>query len=340
MGVCARAYPLNGITIRSGNLNVDIFSKYGMFSLTQNPVLISIITPSLNRVGMIGQAIGSVQKQNYSPMEHIIVDGGSTDGTLDLLAQFPNLTVVSEPDDGMYDALNKGLELAHGEIIGFLNTDDMYAPGVLEEVATLFVNATVDAVAGRAEVFFEGKDGRFENISEITPPNPDGLLEQTVLGNPGFNAWFFRRSIFKYIGVFDPGYRFTGDREFMVRLALAGIVYVQTDRLIYQYRRHPGALTFNWNGTFFMEIVQEHLKMTDCFLSKVRMPEQARQYLQKMRTRDTVNVVISLLHRRAFDKAWFYMREGLRSDWGWPLKFLSRAFYRLTHPGLRKSPNA
>ncbi len=81
---------------------------------------------------MIGQAVGSVIKQNYFPVEHIIVDGGSTDGTLDLLAQFPHLKVVSGPDNGMYDALNKGLKLAHGEIIGFLNTDDLYAPGALE----------------------------------------------------------------------------------------------------------------------------------------------------------------------------------------------------------------
>jgi hypothetical protein len=166
------------------------------------------------------------------------------------------------------------------------------------------------------------------------------LLERTVLGNPGFNAWFFRRDIFEKIGAFDTGYRFTGDREFMIRLALAGIFYMQTSRILYHYRRHTGALTFNWNGTFFLEIVQEHLKMTDSFLKKSGVPEKARQFLRKLRTRDTINVVISLLHRRAFAKSWFYTREGLRSDWVWPLKFISRFFYRLIHSDLGKPSNA
>ena len=308
--------------------------------MTLKPALITIITPSFNRVDMIEQAIGSAQKQNYDSVEHIVVDAGSTDGTLDLLAQFPHLKVVSEPDNGMYDALNKGLKLAGGEIVGFLNTDDLYAPGVLEQVSALFSDPAVEAVAGRATVFFENKDGGFETVSEIVPPSPDGLLERAVLGNPGFNAWFFRCDIFRKIGAFDAGYRFTGDREFMIRLALAGTHYVQTDCILYQYRRHSGALTFNWKGTFFLEIVQEHLRMAECFLSKAGMPEKARQYLKKLRTRDTVNVVISLLRRRGFSTAWYYMREGLRSDWAWPLKFLSQVSYRLIHPGSGKSPNA
>jgi glycosyltransferase involved in cell wall biosynthesis len=311
--------------------------NYGMHTLTQNLAQISIITPSFNRVGMIDQAVRSVLQQNYDPLEHIIVDGGSTDGTLDLLAQFHHLTVVSEPDNGMYDALNKGLKLAHGEIIGFLNSDDLYAPFALKGGTAPFANPEVEAVAGRAQIFFESKDGKFENLSEIAPPKPGGLLEQTVLGIPGFNAWFFRRSIFDKIGAFDTEYRFTGDKEFLIRLALAGIVYEQTDSLICQYRRHAGALTYNWNGTFFLEIVQEHLRMADYFLNQSCLPDEARQCLRKLRTRDTINVVISLLNRRAFGNAWYYMREGLRSDWRWPLKFVRRAFNRLTRTSIRKS---
>jgi glycosyltransferase involved in cell wall biosynthesis len=307
--------------------------------LTKNSALISIITPSFNRVDMIAQAVRSVLQQNYARIEHIIVDGGSTDGTLDLLAQYPELTVVSEPDNGMYDALNKGLNLAHGDIIGFLNSDDLYAPGAIEAGAASLSNPAVEAVAGRAQVFFESKDGGFEILSEIAPPDPGGLLEQTVLGIPGFNAWFFRRSIFEKIGAFETSYRFTGDKEFLIRLALAGMAYARTDSLICQYRRHAGALTYNWKGTFFLEIVDEHLRMADHYLSQTGLPVDARQYLRKLKTRDTVNVVISLLRRGALGKAWHYTRQGLRSDWSWPFKFIRRSFYRLTHPNLRKSVN-
>jgi glycosyltransferase involved in cell wall biosynthesis len=303
--------------------------------MIQSPALISIITPSYNRMGLIEQAIQSVLAQNYPCLEHIIIDGSSTDATLDLLAHYPHLKVISEPDRGMYDALNKGIKLARGEIIGFLNTDDLYAPAVFQPVAELFGNAEVDAVAGRADIFGVNEAGDLETISEIPLSSPDHLLEQMVFGPPGFNAWFFRRSLFGRIGVFDEEYRISGDREFMIRLALAGIVYERVDWLIYHYRRHTGALTFNWDGEFFSEIVQEHLKMTDGFLQNGGLREKAKRYFRNLRTRDTVEVTISLLHRRQLAKAWFFASAGLRTNWGWPLNFISQGFSRLTHP--RKS---
>jgi glycosyltransferase involved in cell wall biosynthesis len=287
---------------------------------------------------MIGQAIESVLKQDYSPIDHIIIDGGSTDATLDQLARFPHLKVVSEPDHGIYDALNKGLNLAQGEIIGFLNTDDLYAPDMLKEIAGYFSNAEVEAVAGRAGVFRAGKDGNVENGREITPSNPENLLERTILGNPAINAWFFRRSLFERIGVFDTGYRIVADREFMIRLALAGIVYARTDTLVYRYCQHAGSLTFNREKTFLTEIIQEHLKMTDGFLRKTGLPGQARQYLRKMRTRDTLMMAIFRLHRWEPGQAWFYMREGIRYDWVWPLKFALQVFDRFIHSVIRRFP--
>jgi glycosyltransferase involved in cell wall biosynthesis len=286
---------------------------------------------------MIGQAIESVLKQDYSPIEHIIIDGGSTDGTLDLLARYPHLKVISEPDHGIYDALNKGLKLAQGEIVGFLNTDDLYAPNMFKDIAACFSDAAVEAVAGKAESFCTTESGEFETISDIVPAIPENLLEQVILAAPGFNAWFFRRSIFERIGTFDAGYRISGDRDFMIRLAFARILYARTDRLIYRYRRHAGALTFNWNGSFFSDIIREHLKMTDGFLSKAGTPVRARQYLQKLRTHDTLEMAIYLLRRWKLREAGFYVRVGMRSDWEWPLKFVSQVFYRLTHPRVRKT---
>jgi glycosyltransferase involved in cell wall biosynthesis len=312
---------------------VDLVPGHEEFYLTQNQPLLSIITPSFNRADMIGQAIESVINQGYSPVEHIIIDGASTDGTLDLLARYPHLKVFSAPDNGMYDALNKGLRLAQGEIIGFLNSDDLYAPGAFNEIMGPFADATIDAVAGRAEVFYMDEANKQATLSEIIPACPQDLLEQTVLSAPGMNAWFFRRRVFDKIGSFDAGYRFAGDREFMIRLALAGMVYERIDRLVYRYRRHPGALTFNWNGTNFAEIAREHLKMTDGFLGRAGLPKKAGKYLKIRRTRDTVSTVISLLHRRMPGKAWFYVWEGLRTDWSWPFKLVSRAVYRLNHPG-------
>ncbi len=121
--------------------------------MNQSPFF-SVITPSFNRVEFVRTAIESVLAQHYEPFEHIIMDGGSTDGTLELLASYPHLRVVSEPDQGLYDALNKGISMARGEIIGQLSSDDFYAPGIFSLIAELFSqNPEADAVSGGARIF-------------------------------------------------------------------------------------------------------------------------------------------------------------------------------------------
>jgi hypothetical protein len=95
----------------------------------------------------------------------------------------------------------------------------------------------------------------------------------------------------------------------------------------------------NEDQTFLSEITQEHLKMTEAFLRKAGLPGQARQFLMKMRTRDTLMMAIFHLHKLDLGQAWFYMREGIRYDWAWPLKFVLQVFDRLVHSASRKVPS-
>jgi glycosyltransferase involved in cell wall biosynthesis len=99
---------------------------------------ISIITPSFNSVNYIERAIKSVLSQDYDNWEHIIVDGGSMDGTLEILKKYPHLVWVSEPDRGQSDAMNKGFQMSTGEIIGYLNADDWYKEDALQYVNDFF----------------------------------------------------------------------------------------------------------------------------------------------------------------------------------------------------------
>jgi len=98
---------------------------------------ISIVTPSFNSAKFIEDCIQSVLNQNYLNFEHIIIDGGSTDGTIEI-KKYPHLKWISEPDEGIYDAMNKGIKLSSGEIIGILNSDDFYEPNIFMSIATIF----------------------------------------------------------------------------------------------------------------------------------------------------------------------------------------------------------
>jgi len=99
---------------------------------------ITIVTPSFNQGNFIDENIQSVLTQNYPNFEHIIIDGGSIDGTVDILKKYSHLKWVSEPDRGQASALNKGFRMATGDVIGWLNSDDSYLPGTFEVVARAF----------------------------------------------------------------------------------------------------------------------------------------------------------------------------------------------------------
>ena len=111
-------------------------------------MLISVVTVCLNSISTIGDTLASVAAQRDAEVEHIVIDGGSTDGTLDMLHRHGGriATLVSEPDQGLFDAMNKGLRRATGDVVGFLNSDDVYADdSVLREVAALFESSDADA---------------------------------------------------------------------------------------------------------------------------------------------------------------------------------------------------
>ncbi len=113
----------------------------------------SIITPTFNRRDMLAEALDSVARQDWPEIEHIVVDGGSTDGTLDLIAGHPELRLIGGPDQGVYDALNKGIAAATGDIVCFLNSDDMFEPGAFSAAAAGFANAPdCDSVCGAARL--------------------------------------------------------------------------------------------------------------------------------------------------------------------------------------------
>jgi glycosyltransferase involved in cell wall biosynthesis len=239
---------------------------------------LSIITPCLNRVNSIEYSVQSVLKQGYSDVEHIIIDGGSTDGTLEILARYPHIKVLSERDKGMYDALNKGLNIASGEMIGFLNTDDLYADNVFQPVMEYFHDKNIDAISGKAQIFKEEKDGTSQTILELSPPQPDKLVEAAITGSTIFNAWFYRRSIIHQVGGFDAQYKISGDADLILRLALMGLNYLTLDSVHYLYRQHEDSLTFQVNSDKLLKVFKDHTLFIKKYVSSAEISHDVRSF--------------------------------------------------------------
>jgi glycosyltransferase involved in cell wall biosynthesis len=178
---------------------------------------ITIITAVYNRVATVTGSIESVAAQNYPDIEHLIIDGASTDGTLAAINSMRRsaMKVVSEPDEGIYDALNKGLALATGEIIGLVHSDDFLAHDeVVSRVMAAFSDPAVDAVYG--------------DLDYVSAANPAKVVRRWKAGvfSPGKLRWgwmpphpalFVRRRLWERHGTFDTRYRIAADYDAILR---------------------------------------------------------------------------------------------------------------------------
>jgi glycosyltransferase involved in cell wall biosynthesis len=188
----------------------------------------SVITVSLNRVNLIGDTIDSVQSQSFQDVEQIFIDGGSTDGTVDVILKKkkPGDVFLSEPDGGIYDAINKGLKLATGNIISILHSDDRYENNfILSRVAEKFSESNVDIVYGDA-IFFTEKSGE-----KVVRRYHSGALTLKRLEwgwMPAHTAMFIKREIYQVNGDYKLGYRIASDYEFLCRL-------LSTSKINYRY---------------------------------------------------------------------------------------------------------
>jgi len=184
--------------------------------LSERPV-ISVITVCYNSRPTIERAIRSVLDQQWPEIEHIVIDGGSTDGTREILERFrPDLAaLVSEPDKGIYDAMNKGLARARGEVVCFLNADDRYAdPEVLSDVVRQMQMHRLDALVADVGFFRAEDPGRMIRRYRSDRFSPKKLAWGWMPAHPGF---FLRREVAQRVGMFKTDYRIAGDYEFVVR---------------------------------------------------------------------------------------------------------------------------
>lgn len=184
---------------------------------------ISIVTAVFNRVGTIDHAVSSVHGQRYKNIEHVIIDGGSTDGTLEYLKSKRHLfsVMVSEPDAGLYDALNKGLSKATGDVVGFVHSDDWFADDhVLSEIAQRFADPSVDAVYGDLDFV----DGHHHNLRVVRCWKSGAYSRRKLKWGwmPPHPTLFVRRHLVDQLGGFDTSLKIAADYDFVLRYFAKG----------------------------------------------------------------------------------------------------------------------
>ena len=178
---------------------------------------ISVITVCYNSARTLERTLRSVAEQDWSKVEHIVIDGGSSDGSADILAAFRSKLahVMSEPDNGIYDAMNKGLARAQGEIVCFLNADDYYvSPQVLSVVAIKMEEKNLDALMGDVGFFHERSPQRI-----VRRYRSDRFSQERLAWGwmPAHPALFLHKRVVDRVGRFRNDYRIAGDFEFIVR---------------------------------------------------------------------------------------------------------------------------
>ena len=235
----------------------------------QSAPLLSVVTVCLNRAGTIAAALDSVARQWSDDIEHLVIDGGSTDGTLGIVAGYARVRVVSEPDTGLYDAMNKGVRLARGRTIVLLNSDDELADGVIAAVRPL-LQAGNDVVCTGTDFVRARPDGSREVIDSLTAPDAIVLSPTTAtLGSPLLNAKFIRRDFLRdTVGPFDLGFRIASDVDLLLRAALARPRVAVLPIVGHHYLEHGGSLTINPAGNNARRAAEECLAIADKALAR------------------------------------------------------------------------
>lgn len=255
--------------------------------------LVSIVTPSLNQARFLREAIDSVRSQSYTSIEHIVIDGGSTDGTLEILQECDGLRWLSESDTGQSHALNKGFAMAQGEVFGWLNADDAYE--------RLAVEQALAAIEGVGLVY-----------ADVTRVNDDGVNPRRIRSRPTWDLWtelnvgngvyspsvFFTREAFERVGGIDESLHFAMDYDLWLRIGMRfGARHV--DQIWGVQRLHDDAKT----ARYFDEFWPERLAVSRRHGGRLVSPLLIRRYVKSRNARRlagrAVGAMYALFGRRA-----------------------------------------
>lgn len=292
--------------------------------MSKNSPLISIITPTFNRAETLEPAIQSVLSQGIDDLEYIIMDGGSTDGTSTIVARYPQIQFYSEPDDGLYYALNKCLKLLKGKYWVWVNSDDLLNQGVLKKMLDLLEKSPSSmALFASAEIMPSNERDK----AILVPAIKDGtLIDRVTLDAFSFNAGVFRHEVIEKLNCFDTRYKIAADREFLFRFGLKMFPYQHIDDVAYIYQSIPSSLTYGKQFESRVKVNLEEMQMAKDYLFGNIDISNKSTICRRWHTRASVDACILLLLKGKFLLANQVAIQGLEIDKSWLGAFIKLLF--------------
>ncbi len=239
--------------------------------------LVSVITPSFNQARFLRQTIESVLSQDYPNIEYIIIDGGSTDGSLEIIQKYEDRLAHWEsiPDQGQTDAINKGFARANGKYLAWLNSDDIYQPGAVAEAAD-YLESHPDVGLVYGDCSFINAEG--EKIGDFPAAQTDYQhLRQGYVHIPQQSA-FFRADLWHRVGPLDPTFYFAMDYDLWVRLAKESLITYLPGRDWASFRLHGDAKTIAADARCWPEMLKVHFREGGSWFSPIVM----KYYLRRL----------------------------------------------------------
>jgi len=180
------------------------------------PLKISVITVTYNSAATLADTLNSVRQQDYPHVEHILVDGGSTDGTVDIIRSYPHVAKwISEKDKGLYDAINKGIQMAEGDVVGILNSDDFFpANDIMSKIAGAFAANKVDAVFGDIAFVRPGRLDKIVRLYSSRKFTPRRFAYGYMPAHPSF---YVSKRCYDAMGLYKFDYKIAADYELLMR---------------------------------------------------------------------------------------------------------------------------
>jgi glycosyltransferase involved in cell wall biosynthesis len=259
-----------------------------------NRPLVSIVTPSYNQASFLEETIRSVLDQDYEPIEYVVVDGGSTDGSVEIIRRYEDRLAwwTSEPDGGQPQGLNKGFDRSHGQLMGFLNSDDTLLPGAVTRLVAA-LDRDPEALVAYGDALYVDEPGGETRYGKSRVWGV-GPMARAATGTVMQPASLWRRRAWELAGPFDDSYQVWFDVLFFLNVARFGSAAYLEEPLA-TYRLHPESKTAHATGISHTE---ELMRVADEFFGSPELPEELRPHARAAR---------AIHYRRA---AWGYYSSG------------------------------